>query len=98
MRAVPVFWWTIVANLATVWGALVLLVLTDRERAAALPLFSLAASAVVGVVGLVGGGRGPRHRLGLGALAGAAASASLMVALLLLFFVVHFVLGGHELS
>jgi hypothetical protein len=92
---VPTFWWTVAVNLAAVWVGVLVVFVADWATAAALPLVSLAASVAAGLVGV---GRARHRRLGLGALAGAAASAGLMVALLLLFFLAYFVLGGHELS
>ena len=97
VRAVPVLWLTVAANLATLMIAVALLGLDDdRTWVLWLPVASLALSGVVGTASLV---RRRTRRLGVGCLAGTAVSVLAYVVLVGIFFVTYFIVpGGHELS
>lgn len=95
LRAAPALWFTLAFNLLALWVAVMLVFLADAEPAAWLPAASLALG---GVVGLVSMARPQTRRFGEGCLGGTAVSAVVFAALLAIFFVSYFVLGGHELS
>lgn len=95
MRAVPAFWFTLAFNVAALWFAVLLVALAHFEPGMPLPLAALALTGAVGLVALI---RPQTRGFGVGCLSGAAASGVVFLALLVVFFITYFVLGGHELS
>jgi hypothetical protein len=95
LRAVPTLWLTLAFNLLTLWCAVALAFLAHADPAVWLPLASLV---LCGAVGLVALARPQSRRFGVGCLGGTAVSLMVYAALLLVFFVCYFVIGGNELS
>ncbi|WP_344734956.1 hypothetical protein [Nocardioides fonticola] len=88
-------WFTIAVHLLALGIAVVMVFAVHLPRLGWLPVVSLAVGGVVGSAALAGS---DVRRFGVGCLLGTTVSVVVFAALLVLFFVQYFVIGGHELS